>query len=342
MVSNDGEVYSAFGNARQNGLTPFRFDSATVAAAGSGRLYPRSRHRRDRRARALRRSSARTRRIEVAYEPGVATFTKRRGDLAITYVVFVPPDFPGDMRLLTLRNLGREPLRLRVAPFFDIALDESRQRKRRQDSQDETVGRRLLFENPRNDFQRGVAFAATSLANPRPKPCAPASSAGRGATSIRRRWSRPARPTARSATTAAGSPRSPRDSTLAPGAETKIAIVIGQAPSRADALASPARPRSPGPRRNSRRRARVGRERLGEVEVTHQPPRLRPPRQHLAALSALRLASVRPRRPQPARRRVRLSRSVAGRAAADLASSRASRARRSCCTPASSSSKATC
>ena len=30
MVSNDGEVFSAFGNARQNGLTAFRFDSGTV------------------------------------------------------------------------------------------------------------------------------------------------------------------------------------------------------------------------------------------------------------------------------------------------------------------------
>ncbi len=34
MVSNDGEIFSAFGNARQNGLTAFRFDSATVVLPG--------------------------------------------------------------------------------------------------------------------------------------------------------------------------------------------------------------------------------------------------------------------------------------------------------------------
>ena len=34
VVSNDGEVYSAFGNARHNGLTPFRFDSATSPLPG--------------------------------------------------------------------------------------------------------------------------------------------------------------------------------------------------------------------------------------------------------------------------------------------------------------------
>ena len=34
MVSNDGEIFSAFGNARQNGLTAFRFDSVTVVQPG--------------------------------------------------------------------------------------------------------------------------------------------------------------------------------------------------------------------------------------------------------------------------------------------------------------------
>ena len=29
MVSNDGEIFSAFANARQNGLSAFRFDSVT-------------------------------------------------------------------------------------------------------------------------------------------------------------------------------------------------------------------------------------------------------------------------------------------------------------------------
>ena len=34
MVSNDGEMFSAFANARQNGLSAFRFDSATVVQPG--------------------------------------------------------------------------------------------------------------------------------------------------------------------------------------------------------------------------------------------------------------------------------------------------------------------
>ena len=69
------------------------------------------------------------------------------------------------MRLLTLRNTGTEPKRLRVAPFFDLALEES-PNESVDKIVDETVGSTLLFQNPRNDFERGFAFAATSMANP--------------------------------------------------------------------------------------------------------------------------------------------------------------------------------
>ena len=34
MVTNDGEIFSAFGNARQNGLSAFRFDSVTAVQPG--------------------------------------------------------------------------------------------------------------------------------------------------------------------------------------------------------------------------------------------------------------------------------------------------------------------
>ena len=34
VVGNDGDIYSAFGNARHNALTAFRFDSATDPLPG--------------------------------------------------------------------------------------------------------------------------------------------------------------------------------------------------------------------------------------------------------------------------------------------------------------------
>ena len=77
----------------------------------------------------------------------------------------MPPNYPGDMRLLTLRNRGANPKRLRIAPFFDLALEDSPNASIDKII-DETVGSTLLFSNPRNDFVRGLAFAATSLEGP--------------------------------------------------------------------------------------------------------------------------------------------------------------------------------
>ncbi len=160
VVSNDGEVYSAFGNARHNGLTPFRFDSATVPLPGQI-VYVRDLDAQETDAPGFAPFQREDADYAVTYEPGLAHFAKRRGALAMDYDVFVPPDFPGDMRLLRLENRGARPLRLRVAPFFDIALDEGPNESVGK-IKDETVGATLLFENPRNDFQRGVAFAARS------------------------------------------------------------------------------------------------------------------------------------------------------------------------------------
>ena len=164
MVSNDGEIFSAFGNARQNGLSAFRFDSVTAVQPGQI-VYVRDLDAGETDAPGFAPFQRQDASHEVVYEPGVATFAKARGDLTMEYVVFVPPDYPGDMRLLTLRNRAAHPKRLRITPFFDLALEGSPN-----DSvdkiNDETVGSTLLFQNPRNDFERGYAFAATSLQGP--------------------------------------------------------------------------------------------------------------------------------------------------------------------------------
>ncbi|MBV8474536.1 MAG: glycosyl transferase family 36, partial [Hyphomicrobiales bacterium] len=164
VVSNDGEVYSAFGNARHNGLTPFRFESTTVTLPGQI-VYVRDLERQLTDAPGFAPFQREDAQHSIAYEPGVAHFAKTRGALTMRYTVFVPPDYPGDMRLLTLENNGAAPLRLRLVPFFDMALDEGPNESAGK-LHDETVGGTLLFENPANNFVRGVAFVATSLTNP--------------------------------------------------------------------------------------------------------------------------------------------------------------------------------
>ncbi|MGD1037892.1 MAG: glycosyl transferase family 36 [Roseiarcus sp.] len=236
VVSNDGEVYSAFGNAQQNGLTPFRFDSATVPQPGQI-VYIRDLETKETDAPGFAPFQREDARYDVTYEPGVATFAKTRGELETTYVVFVPPDFPGDMRLLTLVNHGAKALRLRVAPFFDIALAETAEQSAGK-LRDETVDGALLFENPRNDFQRGIAFAATSLAVVATQTIRARFFGGAG-----RNIRTPA------LVETGASDASQRDDgrrvaafvgeiELAPGAQAKIAIVFGQAGTRARALAA--------------------------------------------------------------------------------------------------------
>ena len=239
MVSNDGEIFSAFGNARQNGLSAFRFDSVTVVQPGQV-VYLRDLDKGETGAAGFTPFQPEDATCEATYEPGAATFVTTRGDLTIDHVVFVPPDYPGDMRLLTLRNNGPSPKRLRVAPFFDLALEDSPNASVDK-IRDETVGSTLLFQNPNNDFERGFAFVATSLRDPATE-------------TIRARFfGGPGRNILTPAMVETGaSDGGARDDgrrvaafcgelTIPPGGEAKIAIGFGQARSRAEALNAAAR-----------------------------------------------------------------------------------------------------
>src|SRR5574337_128232 len=270
MVSNDGEIFSAFANARQNGLTAFRFDSATVVEPGQTvYLYDLDTDVMD--APGFAPFQHGDAEIDVAYEPGAATFRKRRNGLAIEYVVFVPPDLPCDMRLLTLRNESESERRLRIVPFFDVALDESPNESLGK-IRAETVGSTLLFRNPGNDFERGFAFASTSLQNLRTEtvrarffggpgrdihtPVVAETGAPDGATTDDGR-----RVAAFSAEIA-----------LAPGEEKTFAILIGQAKTRDKALACAARASVADARACLAATRAVWAKRLSKVEVRSNRP----------------------------------------------------------------------
>ena len=238
MVGNDGEIFSAFGNARQNGLSAFRLDSVTAVQPGQI-VYLRDLESGETDAPSFAPFQRGAAIHGAVYEPGVATFTMTRGDLETEYVVFVPPDYPGDMRLLTLRNRGTNPKRLRVAPFFDLALDDSPNASIDK-IVDEKVGSTLLFQNPHNDFVRGFAFAVTSLERPTTETIRARFFGGPGRNVLT--------PVMVEAGASDGSVRDDGrraaafcgDIVLPPGAETKIAIAFGEAASREEALAAAA------------------------------------------------------------------------------------------------------
>ena len=187
------------------------------------------------------------------------------------YVVFVPPDLPCDVRVLRLANHGSSTKRLRIVPFFDLALEESPNESVGK-IRDETVGSTLVFHNPRNDFERGFAFAATSMETTATE-------------TIRTRFfGGPGRDIHSPAMVETGfSDGAARDDdrrvaafcgeiSIPPGGEAKIAIVFGEARSRAEALSvAPRTSVADAEARLAATRASWA-ERLGKVELRTNRP----------------------------------------------------------------------
>ena len=91
---------------------------------------------------------------------GSATFRTNRDPLSIELVVFVPPDDPTGVYLLTIRNEGESARRFRVAPYFQIVLaDQPEHSGPLKIGRDGSSGA-VSFENPRNTFRSGPAFVS--------------------------------------------------------------------------------------------------------------------------------------------------------------------------------------
>lgn len=163
VVSSDGEIYSFAGNAQQNGLGVYALDSLPTQTpsqvlhvhdldTGESLTPGWIPHRHGDAQR------------EVIFGLGWACFRQRRGTLALEYKVFVPPELPLEMRLLRVRNEGTRPLRLRVAPFIDLAMAEagSDGRDTIEIRTEQSLGA-VLFRRPVNDFRKGWGFLSLSL-----------------------------------------------------------------------------------------------------------------------------------------------------------------------------------
>ena len=160
---------------------------------------------------------------------------------------------------------------MRVTPFFDLALEESPNESVDR-IVDETVGSTLLFQNPRNDFERGFAFATTSMVNPATETIRTRFFGGPG-----RDIHTPAMVETGSADGAASDDGRRvaafcGEVTLAPGAETTIVIVFGQAPSRAEALAVASRATIVHAEADLAATRAAWADRLGKVEVRTNRP----------------------------------------------------------------------
>jgi cyclic beta-1,2-glucan synthetase len=160
-VTNRGLHTSASGNAQQNRLTTDWADVVTrELPAEAFYLYDES-------AKAW---------FSPTYEPlrdpaakhdvrfsldGSAIFTMRKDWLETELTTHVPIDAPTGVYLLTLRNRGSASRRLRVAPYFQIALAHSPEMAGKLEIQNDAGGA-LFFQNRNNTFRSGPAFVAMS------------------------------------------------------------------------------------------------------------------------------------------------------------------------------------
>jgi len=165
---------------------------------------------------------------------GTATYRMNKGPIATELTVFVPPDEPAGVYRLTVRNGGDRPRRLRLAPYFQVVLAAQPEAAGPLKVRFDGDSGALFFENPRNNFREGPAFAA---AWPRP---------GRVETA-RGRFFGVGRDVARPAFVETGGPDLGEtdddrpvaafliDLEVPPGGEAVAVVVLGQADDRAAA-----------------------------------------------------------------------------------------------------------
>jgi cyclic beta-1,2-glucan synthetase len=93
---------------------------------------------------------------------GAATFHMTSGELETELTVFVPPDEPAGVYLLTIRNSADVPRRMRVVPYFQMVLGELPESAGPLVIRHDPALNALFFTNPRNRFRRGTAFVTMS------------------------------------------------------------------------------------------------------------------------------------------------------------------------------------
>ncbi|MDD5423384.1 MAG: hypothetical protein PHT32_08235, partial [Candidatus Omnitrophica bacterium] len=163
MVTNRGLHTSCNGNSQQNRVTPDWPDTVTKEIPGEAiylfdadknEWYSPTYH-------PLNDSRANNE-AEFGVD-GTALFRMTRGNISTELTVFVPTEDPMGIYLLTVKNSSDKPKKIRIAPYFQIALafqpEKSGTLTERYDKELNT----LFFENPRNLFRAGWAFATMSI-----------------------------------------------------------------------------------------------------------------------------------------------------------------------------------
>ncbi|MDD5427843.1 MAG: hypothetical protein PHI58_01220 [Candidatus Omnitrophica bacterium] len=166
MVTNRGLHTSSNGNSQQNRLTPDWPDIVTKEIPteafylydpdGNDWYSPTYLPLRDKSARCESEFSV----------DGTAIFRMARGSVSTELTVFVPPDDPAGLYLLTVKNNSDRDKKLRIVPYFQMVLGFQPERAGPLMMKYQRSTGSLFFNNPRNIFRSGWAFVSTSMKSP--------------------------------------------------------------------------------------------------------------------------------------------------------------------------------
>lgn len=163
MVTNRGLHTSSNGNSQQNRLTPDWPDIVTkeipteaiyLYDPDRSEWYSPTYH-------PLNDPSAKNE-SEFGVD-GTAVFRMERADISTELTVFVPPEEPLGVYLLTIKNKSDHTRRMRIAPYFQMVLAFQPERSGPLQVRYDKRSNTLFFENPRNMFRSGRAFVSMSI-----------------------------------------------------------------------------------------------------------------------------------------------------------------------------------
>ncbi|MBU0605997.1 MAG: hypothetical protein KKH77_06895 [Candidatus Omnitrophica bacterium] len=163
MVTNRGLHTSCNGNSQQNRLTPDWADTVTreipseaiyLYDEAGNEWYSPTYH-------PLNDKSAK---YESEFSvDGSAVFRMAKGPVSTELTVFVPPDEPTGVYLLTLRNGSGHAVHMKVASYFQMVLGFMPEKSGPLGGRYDREMNTLFYQNPRNIFRSGPAFVSMSI-----------------------------------------------------------------------------------------------------------------------------------------------------------------------------------
>ncbi len=163
MVTNRGLHTSCNGNSQQNRLTPDWPDTVTKEVPTEA-IYLYDPDRDEWYSPTYQPLNDNNAKHESEFSvDGTAVFRMKDGSLSSQLTVYVPPEDPLGVYMLTLKNDEDKPRRMRIAPYFQMVLSFQPEKAGPLQMRHDKASDALYFENPRNIFRSGWAFASMSI-----------------------------------------------------------------------------------------------------------------------------------------------------------------------------------